>query len=295
MTRIAGPFRPVRTDTPQDPKPTAEAPKAAATTARSAGFNSVSSFQATARAGVASGPYGQAPSGAAKLTQNDLGVLAQNQGNTNACGTTSLANVMTFWGMPRTHEQIDASVRAFDLFSAPDKLVEYARNNGMRAELKADASLNDLAHMVDQGAPPIVLIDPDNDNNANLHYVTVTGYQRDASGKITDIAIADSAGGYRYTMPAEKFQQQWDNLKMGGIGTGLNNVMITAVPKDGRMVTGGDGVQRRASDIQLPKSTLGSNLKSGVARAGAVAIADGGSLVSNIGKAVTKAWHSIFG
>lgn len=283
MTRITGPSRPVRTDTPQDPKPTAETPKAAAPTARTAGFNSVSSFDSTSRAGVA------------KLTQNDLGVLAQDQGNTNACGTTSLANVMTFWGMPRTHEQIDASVRAFDLFSAPDKLVEYARDNGMRAELKADASLNDLAHMVDQGAPPIVLIDPDNDKNANLHYVTVTGYQRDASGKITDVAIADSAGGYRYTMPAEKFQQQWDHLKMGGVSTGLNNVMITAVPKDGRMVTGGDGVQRRASDLQLPESSFGSNLKSGAARAGATAIADGGKVASNIGKAVSKAWHSIFG
>jgi hypothetical protein len=289
--------------TPETPKPT-EAAKAAApvAAARVQGFSQVSSFQSTARAGGSSGPHGQAPSGAVKLSPNDLGVLAQNQGNTNACGTTSLANVMTHWGMPRTHEQIDKSIRPFDLFTAPDKLVEYARDNGMRAELKADATLDDLARMVDQGAPPIVLIDPDNDNNANLHYVTVTGYTRGADGKISDVVIADSAGGRRYSMPVAEFQQKWDNLKMGGVGTGLNNVMITAIPNDGRTVTGGDGVQRKASDIQLPKTSFWSNLKSGFARIVANGIANGAGLVDTavnaaktVGNAIKNAWKSIFG
>jgi hypothetical protein len=120
--------------------------------------------------------------------------------------------------------------------------------------------------MVDQDVPPIVLMDPDSGSNANLHYITVTGYNRDANGNISDLVIADSAGGDRYTMPAADFQQRWDNLKMGNIGTGLNNVMITTVPNDGRMITGGDGVARRASDIQLPKSSFWSNIKSGFAR-----------------------------
>ena len=111
-------------------------------------------------------------------------MLAQDQGNTNACGTTSLANVLTDWGKPTTHEQVDSDIRHFDLFTAPDKIVDYARDHGMRAELKADASVNDLAKMIDQGVPPIVLMDPDSDSNANLHYMTVTGYNKDASGKM---------------------------------------------------------------------------------------------------------------
>ncbi len=287
--RIGGPSRQAPVQAPKDaetPKPV-EAPKAA-NVARVLGFPEVSSFKTTA---LASGGAGSTP----KLSPNDLGVLAQNQGNTNACGTTSLANVMTHWGMPRTHEQIDKSIRPFDLFTAPDKLVSYARDNGLRAELKSDASLDDLAKMVDQGVPPIVLMDPDSDNNANLHYVTVTGYNRDANGKIKDLVIADSAGGYRYTMPAAEFQKKWDNLKMGGIGTGLNNVMITTVPKDGRMITGGDGVQRRASDIQLPKNSFWSNLKSGFARGVANIIANGASFFESVGNAAKNLWKSIFG
>jgi hypothetical protein len=287
MTRIREPATPIRLRSNEDARPT-EAPKATqvAQAAREKGFSGLSIFKASGAGTTtpATSGNGTAPSGARKLSPNDLGVIPQDQGNTNACGTTSLANVMTHWGMPRTHEQIDDSIRAFDMFTAPDKLVEYARNNGMRAELKADASLDDIAKMIDQGAPPIVLIDPDEGSNAILHYVTVTGYNRDASGKISDVVIADSAGGNRYTVSAEEFQKKWDSLKMGGIGTGLNNVMITAVPNDGRTVTGGDGVARNVSDIKLPKSSFWSNIKSGFARGIANAI-------SNVTSFAEKAWN----
>jgi hypothetical protein len=230
-----------------------------------------------------------------KLSPNDLGVLAQDQGNTNACGTTSLANVMTHWGKPTTHEQIDQSIRAFNVFTAPDKIVDYARANGMRSEIKTDANVEDLAKMVDQGVPPIVLMDPDESNNANLHYITVTGYNRDSSGKISDVVIADSAGGRRYTMPADEFQKKWNDLKMGGVSTGLSNVMITTVPNDGRTVVGGDGVSRKASDIQLPTSSLTSDIKSGFARLAANGVSNVTNAAETISNGAKKVWKSIFG
>lgn len=219
-------------------------------------------------------PHGHAPSGAVRLSPNDLGVLAQDQGNTNACGTTSLANVMTHWGQPRTHQQIDRSIRAFDSFSAPDRLRDYARSNGMRSETAANASLGDLTRMIDHGAPPIVLIDPDEGNNAILHYVTVTGYNRNARGEVSDLVIANSAGGERHTMPAEEFRQRWGNLRMHNIATGMNNVMITAVPNDTRRVVGGDGVARSAASILLPTTTVVGMIRSGPARAAAAVISD---------------------
>jgi hypothetical protein len=236
-----------------------------------------------------------APSGAIKLAANDLGVLAQNQGNTNACGTTSMANVMTYWGKPTTHNEIDKSIRAFDVFTAPDKLVDYARDHGLRAEIKTDASVDDLAKMVDQGVPPIILMDPDSGSNANLHYMTVTGYNRDASGKISDVVVADSAGGNRYTMSAQELQQKWGDLKMQGVSTGLSNVMISTVPNDGRSVVGGDGVSRKASDIQLPSSSLTSDIKSGFARVAANSISNVTHAAEKVSDGAKKVWHSIFG
>ncbi|HYI01946.1 C39 family peptidase [Hyalangium sp.] len=292
MPRIEGSRAPVRLSPRAEQSVLAQAPQKAVA-ARASSHSGVSSFQADTRSLRGTGEV--APSGATKLSPNDLGVLAQNQGNTNACGTTSLANVMTHWGKPTTHEQIDQSIRAFDVFTAPDKIVDYARDHGMRAEIKTDASVEDLAKMVDQGVPPIVLMDPDSSSNANLHYVTVSGYNRDASGKISDVVLADSAGGRRYTMPAEEFQGKWGNLKMGGVSTGLSNVMISTVPADGRSVVGGDGVSRKASDIQLPTSSLTSEIKSGFARLAANGVSNVTHAAEKIADGAKKVWDSIFG
>lgn len=308
MTRINGSPVPTRPQTTEGTSSTQATKAPAATqTAQSAGFSGDSQFTKSAATTAAPAALSAfAPSGAEKLSPNDLGVLAQDQGNTNACGTTSLANVMTYWGKPTTHEQVDSSIRHFDLFTAPDKIVSYARDHGMRAEMKTDASVEDLAHMVDQGVPPIILMDPDGGKNANMHYMTVSGYDRDASGKISDVVVADSAGGYRYKMSAEEFQQKWGNLKMEGVPTGLSNVMISVVPNDGRKVVGGDGATRNAADIHLPKSSLGSSIKTAPARVVTDVITDVTTAADKVehaakdaGKAVSdgakKVWHSIFG
>lgn len=291
MPRIEGSRAPVRLPTREDqPSPTQAPQKTAA--GDLPGHAGSSTFQAApARGGTGT----LAPSGAVKLSPNDLGVLAQDQGNTNACGTTSLANVMTYWGKSTTHNEIDKSIRAFDVFTAPDKIVDYARSNGMRADIKTDANVEDLAKMVDQGVPPIILMDPDESSNANLHYMTVTGYNRDSSGKISDVVVADSAGGNRYTMSADEFQKKWSDLKMGGVSTGLSNVMISTVPNDGRTVVGGDGVSRKSSDIQLPSSTLTSDIKSGFARLAANGVSNVTHAAEKISDGAKKVWHSIFG
>ena len=288
MPRIEGSQTPARVPARVEPpasQPAPTAAPAAAPASRARGFSPVSTFESGAARG----------GGTPKLSPNDLGVQAQDQGNTNACGTTSLANVMTHFGKPRTHEQIDQSVRAFDIFSAPDRLVDYARSNGMRADIKNDASLDDITRMVDQGAPPIVLMDPDATNNPNLHYITVTGYNRGANGQVSDVVLADSAGGRRYTMPAGEFQQRWGSLKLQDIPTGLNNVMITAVPNDGRRITGGDGATRNAGDIQLPKSDLWANVRSQAARQVASGLADKAKAAQTVINGAKNVWDSIFG
>jgi Peptidase_C39 like family len=197
---------------------------------------------------------------------HQLPVVAQHQGRTNACGTTALASVLSYWGQPTTHEQIDAGIRHFDLFSAPDALVGYARAHGLRAELKNGATLEDLAHMVDQGCPPMVVVDPDGSANANLHYLTVKGYSRDESGKISSVVVADSGDGADHRLSAREFTEKWSNAKLGGVGTGLTNVMISVVPNDDRQVQGADGTCRPASSIVLPTSDVGYAAESTFAR-----------------------------
>jgi hypothetical protein len=65
-----------------------------------------------------------------------------------------------------------------------------------------------------------------------------------------------------------------------GVSTGLDRVLISAVPADGRPITGADGVTRSASSIQLPTSDALHTLESLPARAlasvvsGVTAVAD---------------------
>ncbi len=222
---------------------------------------------------------------------HQLPVVAQNQNGSNACGTTSLASVLSYWGQPTTHEQIDAGIRHFNLFSAPDALVGYARANGMRAEVKDGATLEDLAHMVDQGCPPIVLIDPDGGANANLHYLTVKGYTRDESGKISSVVVADSGDGADHRLSAQEFSEKWSAPKLGGVGTGMTNVMISVVPNDDRPVQGADGTSRPASSIALPTSDLGHAAESTFAR-GVANVTTGVSMAIDT---IRNFFRSIFG
>lgn len=193
---------------------------------------------------------------------NRLNVVLQGQGLSNACGTTSLAMLLSYWGIPTTHGQIDAVIRRTNMPTSPDDLVRYAESLGMRASLTTDASLDDLASMLDQGVPVQVLIDPldpsgtmpVNRNDAILHYVNVTGYQRGPDGRIASLTICDPGReGYRYSVPAGEFEKLWSNLKLLGAETGINRLMIAMAPGDGRDVVGLDGKVRKAQDIRFPK------------------------------------------
>jgi hypothetical protein len=225
---------------------------------RPVGFDRADRF--TDAVGQSAGATGRAASG-----PRTLELTPKNQGETNGCGTASLAGVMSYWGRPTEQATIDRQIRRANGFSAPDDLVRYANQNGMRASLKQGGSLEDLARMVDQGVPPITLVEPfgkPNPNDVGLHYVTVVGYQRDASGRIASVKIADTAGGQTYDVSARDFERHWSDLRVLGVSTGLDRVMITAVPRDGRTIVGSDGVERRAASIRLPGCSPESYLSS---------------------------------
>jgi len=201
----------------------------------------------------------------ASTTVRGVEVRPHDQGRTNACGTSSLAAVFEFWGKPVPRERIDSEIRRMNMFTAPDALVDYATRNGMRASLKSGASTEDVAKMIDQGTPVITLMEPFFDvdpSDLGLHYVTVSGYTRGADGEIESFRIADSATNSVYEVSAEEFERAWSNLRLKGVATGFDRVMLTVVPEGNRQITGTDGVTRRASEIQLPGSTPDDYLES---------------------------------
>lgn len=179
-----------------------------------------------------------------------------DNGQSNACGTTSQAMILNYFAGERkfTHQQADAKIRTGDMFSAPDELIRYAESQGFRGAIKSDAGIGDIKKMLDQGVPVQVLIDPGKGSDFNLHWVAVTGYKTDAKGNVTGVVLSDPAGGVRKVMPVGEFLDKWSNLKMGGLPNGMSRMMLTYVPKGDQVITAPDGTRRAASDIDLPSN-----------------------------------------
>ena len=114
------------------------------------------------------------------------------------------------------------------IFSAPDALVRYARDQGIPAAKHNNASLDDLRAQLDKGNPVTILgTGPD---GKTPHYIAVTGYQTDAAGNIVSLQVADSC--YMREIPVDEFKQMWANPLDGmnsalGTMSGYRNLMIT--------------------------------------------------------------------
>lgn len=219
-----------------------------------------------------------------------FGDYLQGQGDTNGCGTTSLAMLLSFWKGKDgafTREQIDGSIRRFNMPTSPLNIVKYAEDNGFRSKA-VNGSVEQLQSYVDKGVPVQIMYDPNNDgSDAVLHYVDVIGFEKDASGKVTGVKIADPAmgemgvdGGGIKTVPIDEFKEKWDNLKLKNLPTGIDNLMIVHLPKDNVPIKGADGVVRQSKDIPLPEGGTGFR----------VWLID---KVFDAGNGVSKAWDGI--
>src|SRR5262249_27737635 len=107
-----------------------------------------------------------------------------DQGTANACGTTSLAMIMSYLGVPETKDQIDAEIRRWNTFTSPEDLVDFARSKGLEAEGYNNGSWEDVKSQIDQGHPVQCMIQADYDYGDGTaihgqHYVAITGYGTD--------------------------------------------------------------------------------------------------------------------
>src|SRR5579871_2163072 len=65
---------------------------------------------------------------------NEESMPDYNQGQTNGCGTTSLAMIMTYLGIPETQGDVDGAIRRMNIFTSPTDILDFARSKGLSAE-----------------------------------------------------------------------------------------------------------------------------------------------------------------
>jgi len=172
----------------------------------------------------------------------------------NECGPTSLAMVMKYYGIdPGNYHDMFPS----DTFGhSPLALSKKAQEKGMTVRQGNNGSLEDLAALVDKGIPVMVSgiwggkkqgesfsISNFVDNCSRAHWMVVTGYKRDDSGKITNIYFNEPNTSYTMCWSASDFQTKFwnDNIIPGGQrqymamakkGTFQENLLKGYMPKD---------------------------------------------------------------
>lgn len=224
-----------------------------------------------------------------------------SQGSENSCGTTSLAMSLAYLGVPADFAVIDAAIRFHDpgpgLASVPGDLARFARSQGVQAEHYDGASLADLEANVRAGRPTTVLLnyqpesDPGGDGMA--HYLNVIGFDRDASGRIEGVVLANPWGQVDH-VPVDRFMAQWTNVSLTRTGLGA------ALPTFNRTMV----VLDRPENPPLPSPGAVSQLRSATTNAviggvsglsASVETIKRGHVVAGVGQAVGASINTVVG
>jgi hypothetical protein len=161
-----------------------------------------------------------------------------SQGMENSCGTTSLAMVLAYYGIPGDFRVIDRSCRLYGIggggATSPEDIASFARRAGLQAHQYTGATFADLETHIRAGRAVTVMIDyaPENGEQGEAHYVDVIGFARDDQGKPTGIVIKNPWGDEE-TIPYDRFMYEWKHVGASDEGFGANiklfsSAMVTA-------------------------------------------------------------------
>ncbi|MEW6711072.1 MAG: C39 family peptidase [Candidatus Riflebacteria bacterium] len=146
----------------------------------------------------------------------------------NYCGQFAMSTLLKGMGINVDPQQVYKDTNPAGIFTAPPVIAEHLRKNGINARMKNKASVKDITKRIDEGRPVIVLVDS---GDGVPHWICITGYDTDASGKVTSLRMRDSYWGTDgpHTMPIDEFEKAWKspfgNSVLGGL-VSYENVLI---------------------------------------------------------------------
>ncbi len=177
-----------------------------------------------------------------------------DQGTQNACGTTTLAMIMSYLtGKSFTTADIDSVIRRMNTFTSPNDIIEFARDNGLAAEGYNHGSFEEVKSMIDKGFPVQTLIQADKQgmgyNIDGQHYIAITGYETDpVTGEefilyhdpnLGDDPATAAVEGGEQKMPVKEFERMW-----GNVGFGFDNYFMAFGPPGSTLPPGrNDGIE----------------------------------------------------
>lgn len=213
----------------------------------------------------------------------------------NSCGTTSLSMLMKYYQghtLENSVNTIDSYIRGrgsfslplptgvqefdVDTYTAPQHIVQYARDHGFRAGMDNNSSLSDIKSFIDQGVPVLALTDWNfdggtrsrpadaNPDGKSLHYVNIVGYEYeedDAGEQALHLLIANPHGRIQ-SVHKDEFLKVWSDLHLAVgskmIDSDMNRLLVAMVPTDDDFpMTAPNGEVFRAGDISISDDSVG--------------------------------------
>lgn len=143
----------------------------------------------------------------------------------NACGTTSLARVLNYFGRNVSPDDIDDRIRSssFEMFSEPIGLKDFAESSGLNAEVYIGGDLEEVRALVHRGIP--VMLDISSIANStdvnNGHWVVVISFcelpaDYPPGATRTVIGIYDP-NGKQFGISPEDLNLFWGTMELEGI------------------------------------------------------------------------------
>ncbi|MEB3198607.1 MAG: C39 family peptidase [Candidatus Sericytochromatia bacterium] len=134
------------------------------------------------------------------------------QGRDNTCAQAAQTVVLNYWGIKQDYQALVRQQNRMNTATHYDKIVENLKSNGLQVKAMRGGNLGYLKSLIDQGKPPIVLLEFNNDLFQN-HYITVVGYNN-MTGKII---FHDSIDGPFQQLDEEEFELMWQSKKLANL------------------------------------------------------------------------------
>jgi uncharacterized protein YvpB len=198
-------------------------------------------------------PTGAPPTDPHKLPHVDdpqTGMPYYDQGDKQACGTTSLSMILKYLGVDIKPGDIDKEIRRVDssIGTSVDDIIDFARAHGVEAEGYNNGTWDEIKNQIDQGHPVMVSVKGDGEVKQlpdGRHLIAITGYGKDPDGKeyvlYHDPNKGDEPGskGAEQRLSLEDFQKAWSKEDFG-----VKNYFIAFAPKGSKLPAGrNDGAE----------------------------------------------------
>ena len=155
-------------------------------------------------------------------------MIPQDQGDSNACGTTSLSMVLKYLGKDVSRDNLDDEIRTTNNNgTAAYDIIQAARNHGVNAEIYNESSFEEIKNHIDEGHGLIAYVDSGaRGSDIKTHYIVINGYRIDPDGSKI-VKITDPTGGVQYEEEYGEFvKNKWDDVNVLGIDTGIDRMLL---------------------------------------------------------------------